>query len=163
MPSARKPALRGRRLARALWRLVVSYWTSPDAKWGALLLGGAVALELGSVQASVLVSDAQRRSVEALEARDAPAFLLTVGLFVGLSLFSVLVSAFRIYVRQVLEIRWRRGLTGDYVGRWVGGQAGPTGCSSPAHRRRAGADTRPPGARPAPGWCGRAPPRRSPG
>ncbi len=123
MPSARKPTLRGRQLLLALWRLVRVYWTSPDAKWGAFLLGGAVALELGAVQASVLVSDAQRRAVEALEVRDARAFLVTLGLFVGLSLFSVLVSAFRVYVRQVLEIRWRRGLTGDYVGRWVGGQA----------------------------------------
>jgi ABC-type uncharacterized transport system fused permease/ATPase subunit len=96
MPSARKPTLRGRSLLLALWRLVRVYWTSPDAKWAALLLGGAVALELGAVQASLLVSDAQRRSVEALEVRDARAFLVAVGFFVGLSLFSVLVSAFRI-------------------------------------------------------------------
>src|SRR5262245_41219172 len=123
MPSARRPTLRGRQRALALWRLVRIYWTSPDAKWGALLLGGAVALEIGAVHASVLVSDAQRRAVEALESHDAPAFALTLGLFVGFSFLALLVSSFRIYVRQVLEIRWRRGLTGHYVGRWVGGQA----------------------------------------
>ena len=123
MSSARKPTLRGRRLVLALWRLVRVYWTSPDAKWGALLLGGAIALELGAVEASLLVADAQRRAVEALEVRDARAFLITAGLFVGFSLFSVLVATFRIYARQLLEIRWRRGLTGDYVGRWVGGHA----------------------------------------
>jgi putative ATP-binding cassette transporter len=123
MPSARKPTLRGRHLVLALWGLVRVYWTSPDAKWGALLLGGAVALELGAVQATVFVSDAQRRAVEALEARDAAAFAQGIGFFVGLSLLAVLVASFRIYVRQVLEIRWRRGLTGHYVGRWVGGQA----------------------------------------
>ena len=50
MATARKPTLRGRRLVRALWRIVRIYWTSPDAKWGALLLGGAVALEFGAVQ-----------------------------------------------------------------------------------------------------------------
>jgi putative ATP-binding cassette transporter len=123
MSPARKPTLQGRRLLAALWRLVRIYWTSPDWKRGASLLVGAVALELGSVQASVWVSDAQRRSVEALEKRDASAFFVTVGIFVGFSLLTVLVSSFRIYVRQVLEIRWRRGLTGDYVGRWIGGQA----------------------------------------
>jgi putative ATP-binding cassette transporter len=123
MPPARKPTLRGRQLALALWRLVRVYWTSPDAKWGALLLAGAVALEIGAVQAGVLVSDAQRRSVEALEHHDASAFAAMVVLFLGLSLLSVLVSSVRIYVRQVLEVRWRRGLTGHYVGRWVGGQA----------------------------------------
>src|SRR5687768_5742930 len=66
MATARKPALRGRRLVAALWRLVRIYWTSPDARWGALLLAGAVALEFASVQATLYVSDAQRRSVEAL-------------------------------------------------------------------------------------------------
>jgi putative ATP-binding cassette transporter len=123
MSGVRKPTLRGRRLILALWRLVRIYWTSPDAKWGALLLGGAVALEFGAVQATVWVSDAQRRSVEALEGRDAQAFAVMLGLFVALSLLSILVSSFRIYLRQLVEIRWRRGLTGDFVARWMGGQA----------------------------------------
>jgi putative ATP-binding cassette transporter len=123
MPTSRKPTLRGRQLGKSLWHLGRIYWVSPDARWGALLLGGAVALELGTVHASVLVSEAQRRSVEALEARDAEAFALTVGLFVGLTFLSVLAASFRIYIRQVLEIRWRRVLTGDFLGRWIGGQA----------------------------------------
>ena len=123
MATARKPTLRGRQLARALWQIVRIYWTSPDAKWGGLLLGGAVALEFGAVQTSLYVADSQRRAVEALEGRDASAFLFTIGLFVGLSLLFVIVSALRIYLRQLLEIRWRRGLTGDYLGRWIGGHA----------------------------------------
>jgi putative ATP-binding cassette transporter len=123
MPTTRKPNLQGRRLARALWRLVRIYWTSPDAKWGALVLAGAIALEFGAVQATLYVSSAQRDTVEALENRDAAAFAAMIGLFVGLSLLSIGVSAFRIYLRQVLEVRWRRGLTGEYVSRWMGGQA----------------------------------------
>jgi putative ATP-binding cassette transporter len=35
----------------------------------------------------------------------------------------VLASTFKIYARQALEIRWRRGLTGDYLERWINGQA----------------------------------------
>jgi vitamin B12/bleomycin/antimicrobial peptide transport system ATP-binding/permease protein len=123
MATARKPTLRGRQLVRALWQIVRIYWTSPDAKWGGLLLGGAVALEFGAVQTSLYVADSQRRAVEALEGRDAGAFLFTIGLFVGLSLLFVIVSALRIYLRQLLEIRWRRGLTGDYLDRWIGGHA----------------------------------------
>ncbi len=123
MATARKPTLRGRNLARALWRIVRIYWTSPDAKWGLLLLVGAVALEFGAVQTSLYVSDTQRSTVEALEGRDLNAFLLLVGWFVGLSLFFVVVSSLRVYLRQLLEIRWRRGLTGDYVERWMGGHA----------------------------------------
>ena len=123
MATARKPNLRGRRLVRSLWQIVRIYWTSPDAKWGALLLAGAVALEFGTVQTTFYVSDVQRKTVEALEHRDASVFLGTAGLFIGFSLLLIFVSALRVYLRQVLEIRWRRGLTGDYIARWIGEHA----------------------------------------
>jgi putative ATP-binding cassette transporter len=123
MATARKPTLRGRQLVRTAWRIVRIYWTSPDAKWGALLLGGAVALEYGAVWVTLTVSEAQRLTVEALEKRDANHFVYMVGSFVALSLFLVLVSALRIYLRQLVEIRWRRGLTGDFVARWIGEHA----------------------------------------
>jgi putative ATP-binding cassette transporter len=119
MATARKPTLRGRRLAHALWQITRIYWVSPDAKWGGLLLAGAVALEYGAVRTTFYVSDAQRRMIEVLEGRDATHFLYRIGWFIGLSLCLVVVSAVRIYLRQRLEIRWRRGLTGDYVGRWI--------------------------------------------
>jgi len=53
---ALKPTLEGRAFARALWRLVRIYWTSSDAKWGALLLATAVVLQLSCVYVNVLVS-----------------------------------------------------------------------------------------------------------
>jgi putative ATP-binding cassette transporter len=123
MATARKPTLRGRRLAHALWQLVRIYWTSPDAKWGALLLACAVALEFATVRTTFYVSDIQRQTVESLERRDASAFLLMAGMFIGLSLFLIVVSMLRIYLRQLVEIRWRRGLTGDFLARWIGDHA----------------------------------------
>lgn len=123
MATARKPTLRGRRLAHALWQLVRIYWTSPDAKWGGLLLAAAVAFEIGAVRTAFYVSSAQRRMIEVLERRDAGDFALAAGLFIGLSLLLVVISALRIYLRQRLEIRWRRGLTGDYIRRWIGEHA----------------------------------------
>ncbi|HEX2485703.1 MAG TPA: ABC transporter ATP-binding protein/permease [Myxococcota bacterium] len=123
MPSPLKPTLRGAGLARALSKLVRIYWVSPDAKWGALLLTGAIGLEFLTVRASVLVSEAQRRVGDALELKDAAAFASAVGLFVAFALLFVVVSTYRVYLRQALEIRWRRGLTGYFVGRWIGIQA----------------------------------------
>jgi hypothetical protein len=46
MPPDRRLPVFGRRFARHLWRLVGVYWTSPDARWGALLLALAIAFEL---------------------------------------------------------------------------------------------------------------------
>src|SRR5262249_54236683 len=51
------------------------------------------------------------------------AFFAAMGLFAALSAGVVLVSAYRIYLRQLLEIRWRRGVTNHYVDRWMTGHA----------------------------------------
>jgi vitamin B12/bleomycin/antimicrobial peptide transport system ATP-binding/permease protein len=119
MPSLRKPTLRGRQLARALRPLILSYWRTPEAKWGALLLVAAVALELFAVQAIFFVAEAQRNVVDDLESRNAAGFAAAVGTFVALALVQIVVSAYRIYLRQLVEIRWRRGLTADYLNRWI--------------------------------------------
>jgi putative ATP-binding cassette transporter len=116
---AKKPAMVGRRLLRAMWRLIRIYWASPDAKWGGLLLAGAVTLELATVGANVLVSDGQRELGNALGSRNGEAFKDSIAYLVGFMVLLVVVSATRIYVRASLEIRWRRWLTGHYVERWM--------------------------------------------
>jgi putative ATP-binding cassette transporter len=123
MAKDRRSRVFGLRFARALGRLIRIYWTSPDAKWGALLLAGAIGLELGTVWMNVLLSDAERRIFDALGAREAGAFLTAMGLFLGVALVFVVVATYRIYLRQILEIRWRRGLTAHYLERWMGPQA----------------------------------------
>jgi putative ATP-binding cassette transporter len=123
MPRDRRAPVFGRRFARAFWRLIRIYWVSPDAKWGAALLLGAVTLELGTVWANFRLSDAERRIFDALGARQPSAFLAAAALFLGVALLFVLVSTYRIYLRQALEIRWRRGLTAHYLERWIGVRA----------------------------------------
>jgi putative ATP-binding cassette transporter len=123
MSTARKPAVFGRRFARALWRLSRIYWTSSDAKWGGLLLAGAIGLELGTVYGNLLISDAERRTLDALELRQWSAFLAAIGLFAAVVLGFTGVSTLRIWLRQQLEIRWRRGVTAHYLERWMSAQA----------------------------------------
>ena len=123
MSPALKPSLRGRRFGRALWCLCRSYWTSRDAARGALLLLGAIFFELATVYASLLIADSQRHVVEDLEQRQPADFVMAATVYVGFLVLLVVVSAYRIYVRQVLEVRWRRNLTENYVGRWIGPHA----------------------------------------
>jgi putative ATP-binding cassette transporter len=120
MPDARPAPLFDRRFARNLWRLIRVYWASPDAKRGAVLLLLAVALEIGTVLGSLLVADAERRILDGLEHREVRQFLAAVTLFFGATLAFVFASAYRIFVRQAVELRWRRGLTAHFVERWVG-------------------------------------------
>jgi putative ATP-binding cassette transporter len=131
MPAAKKPAIAGRHLLRALWRLVRVYWTSADAKWGVLLLAATIALELGAVWGNLMLADAERRVMDALEQRDGATFFAATMVFLGVMLGFALVSAYRIYLRQALEIRWRRGLTAHFLDRWISGQ---TYCQKELHQ-----------------------------
>src|SRR4029453_18043146 len=123
MAEARKPTIVGRHPLRAVLRLFRIYWTSPDAKRGALLLALTVALELGTVYANFGLAGGERRVLDALVDKQAAPFFAATGVYLVAMLGFVLVSAFRIYARQALEIRWRRGLTGDYLERWISGHA----------------------------------------
>ena len=144
MAEARKPTIVGRQLFRALVRLSRIYWTSPDAKRGLLLLALTVALELGTVYgeprargrrsaaSSTRSQHTQPRRSSQPSGSSSPSML-------GF----VLVSAYRIYVRQALEIRWRRGSPAHYLERWISAhaycqtRAAPRRGrqSRPAHRR----------------------------
>jgi putative ATP-binding cassette transporter len=123
MPDPRRQAVFGLQFARRLWHLIRIYWSSPDAGRGALLLAGAILLELGAVYVNLRLSDAERYIMDAMQNRQSAAFFNGVGLFAAIATVFVLVSAYRIYLRQLLEIRWRRGVTTHYVSRWMGKQA----------------------------------------
>jgi vitamin B12/bleomycin/antimicrobial peptide transport system ATP-binding/permease protein len=116
-------AIFGRRFIHHLWELIHIYWTLPDARPGALLLAGAVFLEVGTVYGNLRLSDAERRIMDAVQNKQAMAFLAALGLFAALSAAFVFVSAYRIYLRQLLEIRWRRGVTTHYLDRWMNERA----------------------------------------
>jgi len=104
-------------------RLVLPYWQSEDrwAAWG--LLAVVVALTLGLVGLLVLLNDWNREFYNALEKHDFGAFqglLLRFSLLAGLYIVG---SVYRLYLRQVLQIRWRTWLTRQYLDLWLGRQA----------------------------------------
>ena len=122
-PRANRPSIYGLRFLGALWRLLRVYWTSADALPGAALLGGSIALELATVWTTVLLSDAQRRIFDALELKAADAFFTAIGFFLFATVIFVFASTYRIFLRQTLEMRWRRGLSAYYIERWIGASA----------------------------------------
>ncbi len=122
-PRAKSPSIFGLRFLRSLWRLLRVYWTSADALPGAALLLGAIGLELATVWTHVLLSEAQRRIFDALELKAAEAFFAAIGFFLVATAIFVFASTYRIFLRQTLEMRWRRGLTAHYIERWIGARA----------------------------------------
>jgi len=123
MADALRPTTVGRRILRALARVAPIYWRSPDAKRGLFLLALTIALELGTVYANLQLAHAESYLMDALEQKQAGPFFAATAVFLGVMLLFVLVSTYRIFLRQSLEIRWRRGLTGHYLERWISSQA----------------------------------------
>jgi putative ATP-binding cassette transporter len=120
MPRDPRGAVFGSHFVRHLSRLVRVYWGSADAWWGGFLLVLAITFELGTVWGSLRVTDAEREILDTLARRESPAFLVAITVFLAVTLLFLFCSAYRIYIRQALEIRWRRALTGHYVKRWIG-------------------------------------------
>jgi putative ATP-binding cassette transporter len=132
VPLVHTHALFGPRFIRHLGRLTRLYWTSPDAPMGSLLLAATVALELGTVYGTVLLSDVQRRIFDAFQDKQMAPFTAAIGIFLGVALGFVLVSTYRIYLRQALEIRWRHWLTDHFIKEWITSHAY---CQIELHRK----------------------------
>src|SRR6201996_664467 len=115
---------KGRRnITRVAWRLAKCYWTSEE-KWSAwALLLGVIGLNLGNVYISVRINEWNRSFYNALQAFDSGELFRQLGNFCILVIFAISMSVYSLYLSQMLQIRWRRWLTGRYLDSWLGERA----------------------------------------
>ena len=95
--------------------MIRPYWVSEDRWPGLGLLLVVVSLTLGMVYLSVLLNRWNNDFFSALQEKNAAAFrrqLLQVGWLVGVF---ILLAVYQLYLNQMLEIRWRRWLTEQYL------------------------------------------------
>jgi putative ATP-binding cassette transporter len=112
-----------RELLGKVWRLALPYFNS-EQKWHArLMFAGIVALTLASVGMSVLANQWYGVFYNALENKDAPGFWRSMGWFVPLALFTILIGVYKFWLTQLLQLRWRTWLTQRYSERWLSGNA----------------------------------------
>ena len=114
--------------------LALPYWRSED-RWPARgLLAIVVTLNLSLVAMSVLLSYWNREFFNSLEARDADAFSALLftwratesGLmpgFVWIAAAYILIAVYAMYLRQALQIRWRRWTTETLLASWLADRA----------------------------------------
>ncbi len=112
-----------RNISRTAWRLARCYWTSEE-KWSAwALLIGVIGLNLGNVYISVRINEWNRSFYNALQAFDSGELFRQLGNFCILVIFAISMSVYGLYLSQMLQIRWRRWLTGRYLDSWLGERA----------------------------------------
>lgn len=136
---------------RDAWALAAPYWRSPERGRAFLLLGVVIGLNLALVAMSVLLSFWNREFFNALEARDAGLFSALLftwaetdsGLMPGFSWIAalyILVAVYALYLRQALQIRWRRWITEEMLNAWLAERAhyrlslDPGGADNPDQR-----------------------------
>ena len=106
-------------LVRRFWRLAAPYFSS-DEKWTARLLAvGVIGLTLFQLAIQIRFNLWSRDFFNALEQRDWNAFLGVLGMFVLLAGTSMIVAVYQVYLKQLLQLRWRRWLTANLVDRWL--------------------------------------------
>ena len=106
-------------LGRVL-RLALPYFARSEDRWRArFLLTVIVALTFGAVFLNVRLNDWNRRFFEMLQNKDTPSFFSLILEFSVLAAIYILIAVYRLYLRQMLEMRWRVWLTHDMVDRWL--------------------------------------------
>ncbi len=103
--------------------LATPYWRSEERWASGALLAVIVAMNLGLVYLNVLFNEWNNLFYNALQNKDFQAFTHQFIRFGILAAIFLVVAVYRVYLRQMLQIRWRRWLTRRYVGEWLDGRA----------------------------------------
>jgi putative ATP-binding cassette transporter len=108
---------------RKFWALIHAYWWSEEKVSARLLLLAIIALTLGMVFMNVQINLWQNQFFNSLQDRNQSQFYRQLLRFVGLAGVWVVMSVYAQYLTQVLQIRWRRWLTEEYLGQWLADRA----------------------------------------
>lgn len=102
-----------------VWDLARPYWRSEErwrARW---LLAAIVALTLGLVYIAVLFNDWNRAFYNSLEQKNFGDFKDLLLYFSFLAAGYIVTAVYKIYLTQMLQMRWRVWLTKQYLGDWL--------------------------------------------
>jgi len=102
-----------------VWRIAAPYFRSEEKWAGRTLLASVIALELTQVGIDVLINQWNNRFYNALQDRNWDSFIREIGIFTILAFCSIGLAVYQLYLNQWLQIRWRRWLTGRYLGAWL--------------------------------------------
>lgn len=104
---------------RRFWPLLGPFFLGRAGKAPPLLAGGLLLLTLLQVGVQVRFNIWNRDFFNALEARDSGAFMTQLGVFALLAVAAMVVAVYQIYVKQLIQLRWRAWLTDRLAEAWL--------------------------------------------
>ncbi len=114
----RKPTMRKKYFA-AFWQLFRGFWQSEE-KWRARgLLAVVISLNFASVYLLVQINTWYNDFYNALQNYEEQLFWPLVGEFTALAFVYIIIAVYAIYLRQLVQIKWRTWMTKEYLARWL--------------------------------------------
>ena len=104
---------------RDLWALLRPYWTSKERRTAWVLLIANIVLTLAMVYMTVLFNQWYNLFYNSLQDKAKAEFFHQIGRFCVLATIFIVIAVYRIYLNQMLQIRWRRWLTDRYLTDWL--------------------------------------------
>jgi putative ATP-binding cassette transporter len=108
--------------ARRAWGLAGPYWRSEERWRARILLGIIVLLTLALVFIQVLYNQWNRQFFEAIQNKDFESFGPLLLQFGVLAALFILGAVLQLYLKMMLQMRWRIWLTREFLGSWLSNQ-----------------------------------------
>jgi len=108
---------------KAFWALAKPYWVSDERAKGLALLVAVVGLSLGLVYLNVKFNAWYNDFYNAIQEKRADDFYALIGYFTFLAFIYIGTWVYRLYLRQMLEIEWRKWLNERYLQNWLAERA----------------------------------------
>lgn len=108
---------------RDVWRLIKPYWTSRERYSAWILLATVIGLTLAMVYMNVQFNTWYNDFYNALQEKNKAAFIKLMFRFAILAAIYIAMAVYAFYLNQMLQIRWRRWLTDDYLKQWLADRA----------------------------------------
>ncbi|MCP8463787.1 ABC transporter ATP-binding protein/permease [Pseudomonas sp. ZM23] len=105
---------------KRVWQLTTPYWRSEEKGMAWLLLIVVIVLSLVGVGLNVWLNSWYRDFYNALQNKDLKSFIHLMLMFCGIAAVFILTAVYRLYLTQMLTIRWRRWLTERHFAAWLG-------------------------------------------
>ncbi|MBR7025105.1 MAG: ABC transporter ATP-binding protein/permease [Selenomonadaceae bacterium] len=111
-----------KKLFRGFWSLFKGYWSSEE-KWKARgLIFVVIAMNFAIVWLLVQINSWYNEFYNALQNYEAENFWPLIGQFSALAFVHIIIAVYAVYLRQMLQIKWRTWMTKNYLAAWLEGQ-----------------------------------------
>ena len=111
-----------KKLFRGFWLLFKGYWSS-EYKWKARgLLAIVILMNFAMVYLLVQLNEWYNTIYNALQNYEAENFWPLIGQFSAIAFVYIMIAVYAVYLRQMLQIKWRTWMTNNYLNEWMNGQ-----------------------------------------